>query len=143
MHAGCPTSVGIVLEQLRRAPELDLTGCFRLEMVIASQCARHEEFAEGIRALLVDKDNAPAWRFDANDGELAAHVDRHFEPPWPSNPLADLPPADLNGTPGASGTRGTPATRDTPDIRATPGRSAFMREGRPRKGPTGTDTSKR
>ena len=124
MHAGCPTSVGIVLEQLRRAPELDLAGCFRLEMVIASQCARHEEFAEGIRARLVDKDNAPAWRFDANDGRLAAHVDGHFEPPWRSNPLADLAPAcpgDTAGTASTSGARDTPGTRVTSGARDTPG----------------------
>ena len=86
LRGGCPTTVGIVCEQLRRAPSLDLADCFRMEMVIASRCARFGDFAEGVRALIVDKDGAPKWRSDgAHD-----HVLAHFEPPWEVNPLADL-----------------------------------------------------
>lgn len=86
MRTGCPTTIGIICEQLRRSPELDLADCFRLEMVIASRCARFADFAEGVRALIVDKDGAPRWRSDgAHD-----HVLAHFEPPWAVNPLVDL-----------------------------------------------------
>lgn len=86
MRGGCPTTVGIVCEQLRRSPALDLADCFRMEMTIASRCARFGDFAEGVRALIVDKDGAPQWR---NDG-AQAHVLAHFEPPWEINPLFDL-----------------------------------------------------
>ncbi len=86
MRGGCPTTVGIVCEQLRRAPALDLADCFRMEMVIASRCARFGDFAEGVRALIVDKDGAPQWR---NDG-AQEHVLAHFDPPWETNPLFDL-----------------------------------------------------
>ena len=86
MRGGCPTTVGIVCEQLRRAPALDLADCFRMEMVIASNCARFADFAEGVRALIVHKDGAPRWRSDG----AHAHVLAHFEPPWETNPLSDL-----------------------------------------------------
>lgn len=90
MNRGCPTSVGIVVEQLQRAPALTLGDSFRLEMVVATHCARHPDFAEGVRALIIDKDNSPAWRYGSLDELPEAYVLEHFEPPWPTNPLADL-----------------------------------------------------
>lgn len=90
MQRGCPTSVGILIEQLRRAPELTLADCFRLEMTVATHCAHNGDFAEGVRALIIEKDNRPRWRFGDLNGLDAAHVLGHFEPPWPRNPLHDL-----------------------------------------------------
>lgn len=92
MERGCPTTVGIVVEQIRRARtlDLDLADCFRMEMTIATHCADNHDFSEGVRALLIEKDNAPDWQF----GDLASlpegYVDDHFEEPWPINPLHDL-----------------------------------------------------
>ena len=90
MERGCPTTLGLVIEQLRRAPGLSLADCFRMEMIIAAHCALNTDFAEGVRALLIEKDNAPRWRFGNLDGLDRNHVRSHFEPPWPENPLADL-----------------------------------------------------
>jgi enoyl-CoA hydratase/carnithine racemase len=92
MERGCPTTVGIVVEQIRRARtlDLDLADCFRMEMTIATHCADNHDFSEGVRALLIEKDNSPDWQF----GDLASlpegYVDDHFEEPWPVNPLHDL-----------------------------------------------------
>ncbi len=90
MNRGCPTSVGVVVEQLARAPGLSIGDCFRLEMIVATQCALHRDFAEGVRARLIDKDNQPAWRYDSIESLPAAYVAEHFEAPWPENPLHDL-----------------------------------------------------
>ena len=90
MRSGCPTSVGILIEQLRGAASLSLADCFRLEMTVATHCAHNEDFAEGVRALLIEKDNRPQWRYGDLDGLEAAHVQGHFEAPWPRNPLHDL-----------------------------------------------------
>ena len=90
MRRGCPTSVGILIEQLRRAPGLDLADCFRLEMTVSTHCAHNEDFTEGVRALIIEKDNRPRWRYGDLNGLDAAHVLGHFEAPWPKNPLHDL-----------------------------------------------------
>ena len=90
MRRGCPTTVGIVVEQLRRARSMSLAETFQMEMVIATHCANHPDFAEGVRALLIDKDNAPQWRYASVESLPAAYVAEHFQPPWPRNPLHDL-----------------------------------------------------
>ena len=90
LERGCPTSVAIVPEQLRRSRALDLAGCFRMEMTLATHCADNHDFAEGIRALLIDKDNAPNWQFTDLESLPEPYVVRHFEEPWPNNPLHDL-----------------------------------------------------
>lgn len=87
---GCATTIGIVLEQMRRARTLDLADCFRMEMMIAAHCARNRDFAEGVRALLIDKDNAPKWTYADAAALPAGWVESHFVPPWPVNPLIDL-----------------------------------------------------
>ena len=90
LRRGCPTSVGIVLEQIRRVAALDLPHCFEMELVVATHCARNADFAEGVRALIVDKDNAPKFRFGSVEALDPAHVLAHFAPPWRENPLHDL-----------------------------------------------------
>jgi enoyl-CoA hydratase/carnithine racemase len=90
LNRGCPTSVGIVVQQLQRAPGFGLGDAFRMEMVVATHCARNPDFAEGIRALIIDKDNQPRWRYPTLEALPEAYVASHFEAPWPDNPLADL-----------------------------------------------------
>jgi enoyl-CoA hydratase/carnithine racemase len=90
MQGGCPTTVGIVVEQLKRAGAMELADTFRLEMTVATHCANNHDFAEGVRALLIEKDNAPRWQFDDLASLPTAYVDSHFVEPWPQNPLSDL-----------------------------------------------------
>ena len=90
LERGCPATAGIVVEQLHRAPALSLAERFRMELVIGTHCARNRDFAEGVRALLIDKDGAPAWSVDGLDALDRALVLSHFEAPWPDNPLDDL-----------------------------------------------------
>lgn len=90
MERGCPTTVGIVVEQIRRARSLSLADCFRMEMTIATHCADNHDFSEGVRALLIEKDNAPSWQFGDLASLPAGYVLDHFAEPWPRNPLYDL-----------------------------------------------------
>jgi len=61
-----------------------------LEMTVATHCARNFDFAEGVRALLIDKDGTPKWQH-ASVAELPEdHVASHFVEPWLQNPLHDL-----------------------------------------------------
>jgi len=62
IRAKSPTSVHIAFEQMRRGKELDFKGCMRLEFRIVSQILKGHDFFEGVRAVLVDKDQNPQWR---------------------------------------------------------------------------------
>jgi enoyl-CoA hydratase/carnithine racemase len=90
INNGSPTTAHIIYEQIQRAPDLSLAQAFQLELVIAVQCSRHPDFTEGVRALLIDKDNRPAWRYEDLQAVPSAWVDEHFTAPWPVNPLIDL-----------------------------------------------------
>ncbi|RFP19523.1 MULTISPECIES: enoyl-CoA hydratase/isomerase family protein [unclassified Duganella] len=86
---GAPSSVALVWEMQQRSRHLSLADVFRLELVVALQCCAHPDFAEGVRALLVEKDNAPQWSPSTLD-EAQARVGEFFEAPGPQHPLADL-----------------------------------------------------
>jgi enoyl-CoA hydratase len=64
-----PTSLAVTFELLRRGATLDLPACLAMELALTRQVTRHPDFAEGVRAVLVDKDNAPRW---APQADLAA-----------------------------------------------------------------------
>jgi enoyl-CoA hydratase/carnithine racemase len=90
MNGGCPTSVGIVHEQLVRVPVMSLADVFRMELNVANHCARNPDFAEGVRALIIDKDNIPAWRYGTLRELSHDYVLGHFASLWETHPLADL-----------------------------------------------------
>ncbi len=92
MEQGCPTTIGIVLEQLQRAPSMTLSEVFQMEMIIGTHCANNTDFAEGVRALLIEKDNNPKWKYANIDSLPKSYVEEHFSDPWigGANPLSDL-----------------------------------------------------
>ncbi|ALV29396.1 enoyl-CoA hydratase/isomerase family protein [Pannonibacter phragmitetus] len=57
-----PTSLALTFEQLNRGAELDFNGCMRMEFRIVSEILKHTDFYEGVRSVLVDRDNAPRWQ---------------------------------------------------------------------------------
>ncbi|WP_426078093.1 enoyl-CoA hydratase/isomerase family protein [Janthinobacterium sp. PSPC3-1] len=87
---GAPSSAALVWAMRERTRHLSLAQVFQLELIVAVQCCAHPDFAEGVRALLIDKDNAPQWR-PASLGELDdRYLDGYFQAPWAQHPLADL-----------------------------------------------------
>ncbi len=63
LQQGSPLTAAIVFEQLRRARHLSLRECFEMEFIVALNCCQFGDFAEGVRARLIDKDPAPHWRY--------------------------------------------------------------------------------
>lgn len=56
-----PTSLFVTHELLARGAALDLAGCLALELRLTRAVTVHPDFAEGVRAVLVDKDGKAAW----------------------------------------------------------------------------------
>jgi enoyl-CoA hydratase len=67
-----PTAVAVTLESLRRSRRLpDLEAALAQELRVSDAFTRHPDFAEGIRAQIVDKDRNPTWT-PATLGEVTA-----------------------------------------------------------------------
>lgn len=75
-----PTSLKITLEAIRRAASLDFDAAMVAEYRLCQACMAGTDFYEGIRALLVDKDNAPVWNPPGLDGVTPAMVEAYFAP---------------------------------------------------------------
>lgn len=58
----CPGSLKITLRALQRGAQLDLGQCLKMEFRITSRAPDSHDFPEGVRALLIDKDNNPKWK---------------------------------------------------------------------------------
>lgn len=92
LSGGCPLTAHLVYAQIQHGAQLSLREVFMRELAMARQCARHDDFREGVRALLIDKDGQPAWRFASVADVPADAVTAHFAPSWQGeHPLADLP----------------------------------------------------
>jgi len=75
-----PTSLKLALAQVRIGKSLAFDACMKTEFRIVSRIIHGEDFYEGVRAVIVDKDNAPRWRPAALDGVTRAEIGRHFAP---------------------------------------------------------------
>jgi enoyl-CoA hydratase len=75
-----PTSLKLALAQMRAGASLSFEACMQTEFRIVSRIIHGHDFYEGVRAVIVDKDNAPHWQpaalADVSDAEIA----RHFAP---------------------------------------------------------------
>ena len=75
-----PLSLKIALAQVRRGRNWSFEDCMKAEYRIVSRIVYDHDFYEGVRAAIVDKDNAPRWRPAALSEVGAAEVERHFAP---------------------------------------------------------------
>ncbi len=57
-----PTSLKLVLRQVREARRMDLGQCLAMEFRLALRVLKTADFREGVRAALVDKDRSPKWQ---------------------------------------------------------------------------------
>jgi len=73
-----PLSLKLALAQVRRGKAWDFETCMRAEFRIVSRVIHGHDFYEGVRAVIVDKDNEPRWQ-PATLAEVSeAEVERHF-----------------------------------------------------------------
>ncbi|MDR0228697.1 MAG: enoyl-CoA hydratase/isomerase family protein [Flavobacteriaceae bacterium] len=90
--SGSPSSMHFIYRQLKETKGKILAEIFRAELNLSCQCAMHSDFAEGVRALLIDKDQRPKWQPQTFDEVTPELVDSYFIPLWDKNehPLKHL-----------------------------------------------------
>ena len=86
-----PTAVAVAHEAQRRlaarGADLTVADALRQEFTIGTHLMREPDMAEGIRALLVDKDKDPTWSPARLEDVSAEDVAGHFEPVSGVDPL--------------------------------------------------------
>ncbi|TAH36570.1 MAG: enoyl-CoA hydratase/isomerase family protein [Alphaproteobacteria bacterium] len=62
MDRNSPTSMALTLEAFRRAAGKSLREVLKTDLLLSQQCLRRDEFYEGVRAAVIDKDRNPKWQ---------------------------------------------------------------------------------
>lgn len=62
LKKSAPLSLKVTLAQMQKAAGLSLQSCLDLDYCLAGHFMRDHDFYEGVRALLVDKDQSPHWQ---------------------------------------------------------------------------------
>jgi enoyl-CoA hydratase len=76
-----PQACKVALRQLAESATLpDFAANMAMEYRIGARVLTLPDFAEGVRAVIVDKDNAPKWNPDTPEGVTDAHLDAIFAP---------------------------------------------------------------
>ena len=79
LNAKSPTSLAIALQQMRRGAGQSIEQALQMEYRIVSRICRSPDFYEGVRALVIDKDNAPKWHPASIDAVDDMHVSSFFD----------------------------------------------------------------
>lgn len=89
---GSPLSATLAFYQLQKGKSLSLADCFRMELNLSVKSGKFGEFVEGVRALLIDKDNSPKWSFSSIEMVDKKTIDWFFESKWSKeqHPLAGI-----------------------------------------------------
>jgi enoyl-CoA hydratase/carnithine racemase len=92
IYTRSPTMLAVTLEQLKRGKSMTLAECLRMELGLVRHSFIQGDFMEGVRAMIIDKDNAPSWRPPHLEEVTDAAVAAMFADPWAdaTHPLANL-----------------------------------------------------
>jgi enoyl-CoA hydratase len=76
MQEKSPTSQAITLKQMALGATVDFDEALRMDYRVVSRICRGHDFYEGVRAVIVDKDNRPHW----SPPPSPAEIDAYFAP---------------------------------------------------------------
>lgn len=76
-----PTSLAVTFRQIRTGAKLNsLADVLEMEYRLVCRCCEDQDFYEGVRALLVDKDNSPQWQPKTLEEITPERVAHYFSP---------------------------------------------------------------
>ena len=91
MESRSPLMLCVTARQLQLGRSMDLADCLRMELNMVYRCSEEHDFREGIRAVIIDKDQ-PRWNPPQLEEVSQERVDAFFTPRWSTaeHPLAKL-----------------------------------------------------
>lgn len=75
-----PTSLKVTLQALLDGAHLDFDACMRQEYRLSCHFLQEHDFIEGIRAVIIDKDQSPKWRPDRLENVTPRDIEKYFAP---------------------------------------------------------------
>lgn len=78
LQSRSPMAMATTLTLLRHGRDLSLKQCFAMELVLVAQWFVQGDFIEGVRALIVDKDKNPQWKYGSLDAVPQQEIDGLF-----------------------------------------------------------------
>lgn len=80
MRTKSPTSMSLAFEQMKRGAGMTFREAMIMEFRIVSRIAHGSDFYEGVRAVIIDKDNAPRWTPSSLNEIVASDIEAYFAP---------------------------------------------------------------
>jgi len=80
IEAKSPTSCSVAYRQIREGAKLSFEEAMKLEYRLTSRFIKGHDFYEGVRAIIIDKDQAPKWKPAKLDDVTKAEIDGYFAP---------------------------------------------------------------
>ena len=79
LRSKSPTSLKITFRQIRNGSDLNFEDCMKMEFRMVSKVMDDHDFYEGVRALIIDKDNTPAWKPENVEKISNEEIDEFFK----------------------------------------------------------------
>ncbi|WP_299787871.1 enoyl-CoA hydratase/isomerase family protein [uncultured Shewanella sp.] len=80
--SGSPLSWHLIYRQAQLGTSLTLAEVFKFELGCSVNCCAIGDFSEGVRALLIDKDRQPKWRYQTVSAVPQALIEALLSAPW-------------------------------------------------------------
>ncbi len=80
LHGKSPTALKVTRKQMREGQNMKFRPCMDMELGLSLKFVAGHDFAEGVRALLVDRDNHPDWQPDSLSAIHEDDVSAYFVP---------------------------------------------------------------
>ncbi|MFD2210325.1 enoyl-CoA hydratase/isomerase family protein [Virgibacillus halophilus] len=78
MLSKSPVSLKVTLTQLIRGEEKSFEACLKTDLILAKNFMEHDDFYEGVRSVLIDKDQQPAYQYRQLADVTETFVDSFF-----------------------------------------------------------------
>jgi enoyl-CoA hydratase len=80
IRAKSPIATKLAFRQIREGKKLDFDDCMRMEFRMVNRVVAGKDFYEGVRATIIDKDQAPKWQPARLEDVSDKDIDAYFAP---------------------------------------------------------------